>query len=388
MTHEADEIGIPVEPTSQPWGDPARPGGAGAALLIRDRKQLFLDDGFLVETATRVRRVMHQPVKHAGNPVMRADESWERGSGINGGTILHDEGQWRMWHLPSLATVHGSTAPVAYATPDDGIHWQKPDLGLVAFESSKKNNLIMESALAHRWHSHGGKVLKDPPQAQSDPNRRYKMLLTVIRQTTPRWGFMVAFSPDGIHWTVEPEPIVVDYRKHYGAFNTAFYDDMIHIYYAGWGRDGVAEGMDAIEPGTKSSLAAGAPGTRPRSVGLARLRLDGFISLDAGVLPGRVTTWPVVFEGSRLELNVDARRIVRSESVDHGVRVEITDPLGHVVPGYGFEDCDPIREDNVRHRVTRRGRDDVGALAGRPVRLRFHLCYARLYAFQFSHDGH
>ena len=195
MTNEADQIGIPVEPTAQPWGDASKPGGAGAALLIRDSKQLFLDDDFLVESTTRVRRGMHQPVKHANNPVMLADKSWERGSGINGGAVLYDEGQWKMWYRPSLKTERGKTAPLAYASSVDGLQWHKPDLGLVEFEGSKKNNLIMDSALADGWDSHGGKVFKDSAQTESDPNRRFKMFITACGRRC--WGFMVAFSPDG-----------------------------------------------------------------------------------------------------------------------------------------------------------------------------------------------
>ena len=38
--------------------------------------------------------------------------------------------------------------------------------------------------------------------------------------------------PDGIHWTLRSEPVVVDHKKHYGAFNTAFHDDTLGKYVA------------------------------------------------------------------------------------------------------------------------------------------------------------
>ena len=41
------------------------------------------------------------------------------------------------------------------------------------------------------------------------------------------------------------------------------------------------------------------------SIGLATLRLDGFMFLEAGSAPGMVTTKPFKLEGSQLELNTD-----------------------------------------------------------------------------------
>ncbi len=52
--------------------------------------------------------------------------------------------------------------------------------------------------------------------------------------------------------------------------------------------------------------------------------------------------------------------------------------------GYCFEACDPIRVDSVRHRVTWNGSPDVSKLAGQPIRLRFHMAFASLYAFGFK----
>ena len=79
--------------------------------------------------------------------------------------------------------------------------------------------------------------------------------------------------------------------------------------------------------------------------------------------------------------------IVPQQACDYGVRVEITDHMGRVIPGFSISECDPIHEDSVRHRVTWNGNEDVSALAGQPIRLRFHMCFASLYAFQFRSRG-
>ena len=111
-------------------------------------------------------------------------------------------------------------------------------------------------------------------------------------------------------------------------------------------------------------------------IGVATLRLDGFVSLDAGERPagGVITTVPIQFRGSRLELNAD--------STWGEIRVEVLDEAGEVVEGFGRMDCAPVSGDSVRHGVVWE-RGDLRALAGTTVKLRFYMSCARLYAFQF-----
>ena len=78
----------------------------------------------------------------------------------------------------------------AYAESRDGIHWVKPSLGLVEFEGSRDNNLLM-------MYAHGTSVLLD--DQEPDPAKRYKLMTRVDYPGTR--GFMaVSFSPDGLHW--------------------------------------------------------------------------------------------------------------------------------------------------------------------------------------------
>ena len=54
------------------------------------------------------------------------------------------------------------------------------------------------------------------------------------------------------------------------------------------------------------------------------------------------------------------------------------------IPGYAREDCDAFQGDAIRHAVTWKGTgDNVGRLAGKPVKLRFHLKQAKLFSFRF-----
>lgn len=107
------------------------------------------------------------------------------------------------------------------------------------------------------------------------------------------------------------------------------------------------------------------------------LRLDGFVSADAAYEGGTLTTVPIVFSGKRLELNVQT-------SVAGTVQVEILDAEGNPIPGFALADADTIKGNYIAKVVTWKGRDDVSSLAGKPIRLRFVMRDAKLYAFQFS----
>jgi hypothetical protein len=106
------------------------------------------------------------------------------------------------------------------------------------------------------------------------------------------------------------------------------------------------------------------------------LRVDGFVSAAAPRSGGEIVTKPLVFDGGNLALNVET-------SGAGGVEVEVQDAAGDPLPGYELEACPEIRDDSLAHIVRWEGGGDVRPLAGRPVRLRFVLRDADLYAFQF-----
>jgi hypothetical protein len=65
--------------------------------------------------------------------------------------------------------------------------------------------------------------------------------------------------------------------------------------------------------------------------------------------------------------------------------VAVLDADGKPLPGFALEDCDIIHTANDINRVvTWQGRADLGALAGRAVRLRFVMRNTDLFAFQFQ----
>ncbi len=109
------------------------------------------------------------------------------------------------------------------------------------------------------------------------------------------------------------------------------------------------------------------------------LRLDGFVSVNAGWSGGEVVTRPVRFQGGRLRLNF-------STSAAGALRVEIQNAAGQPIPGFTQADSDEVFGDAVDRTVSWKNSTDVSSLAGTPVRLRFLLKDADLYAFRFTRD--
>jgi len=106
------------------------------------------------------------------------------------------------------------------------------------------------------------------------------------------------------------------------------------------------------------------------------LRMDGFASVSAPMAGGELLTKPLVFAGKGLVLNL-------STSAAGTVRVELQDAAGKPIAGRALDDCPDIFGDSLEHVVTWKAGSDLGALAGTPVRLRFTLRDADIYALRF-----
>ena len=106
------------------------------------------------------------------------------------------------------------------------------------------------------------------------------------------------------------------------------------------------------------------------------LRTDGFVSVNAGYSGGEFTTHPLVFAGSDLEINY-------STSAVGSVRVEVQDAKGRPQPGLSLDDSAEIFGDEIEGTALWNGNASLAILSGKPIRLRFALQDANLYAFKF-----
>ena len=195
-----------------------------AAVDIGDRRQVVWDRS-LLEVCEGVQFEMGQALR-TGEADLVADKPWEAWMTGIYGTVIREGALFRMWYS---ARVSIGEEYVAYAESDDGLHWRKPALGLVAFRGSKANNLITPPD----FRPHGVSVWADP---QAPAGERYKLLYA---QYPAHGGKEKAFltqaaSPDGIHFTFTGHSIL-DARQGekgvaFDTHNVCFWDPSLKQY--------------------------------------------------------------------------------------------------------------------------------------------------------------
>ncbi len=106
------------------------------------------------------------------------------------------------------------------------------------------------------------------------------------------------------------------------------------------------------------------------------VRRHGFGSLHAGHGGGECITRPLTFSGNHLLLNY-------STSAAGSVQVEIQDAkTGNPLPGHALGDMAPLFGDELDGPVSWDGKNDLRAIAGKPVRFRFVLKDADVFAIR------
>jgi hypothetical protein len=185
---------------------------------------LFAFDDHSMAWQHNLKLTLVQPEKHPANPVVRCGPkgSPDYGHAILYGTVLRDGDRFRMWYLGMIqraleaGQAPGWWRPMCYAESLDGIHWTKPELGLVELNGNKRNNIcliegeVRSMTLVNDFLS----VLHDPDDP--DPTRRFKTAyiahlpaqdirggMSKIGIPEGRVGAMIcATSGDGLRWKV------------------------------------------------------------------------------------------------------------------------------------------------------------------------------------------
>ena len=178
----------------------------------------------------------------------------------------------------------------------------------------------------------------------------------------------VGFSRDGFHWSRPDRRSFCPVSEDRSAWNFG------NLQSAGGCCLIVGDQLFFYVGATKSGS-----GADPTNTGLAVLRRDGFTSMDADATGGSLTTRPVVFHGSHLFVNAE---------VPNGIlRAEILDAQGDPIPSFSKEECLPVQRDSTKQEIRWKGAFDLKSLAGKPVKLRFHLTSGSLYAFWISRNA-
>jgi hypothetical protein len=176
---------------------------------IGGSKQLFIDRRF-IEQSESIRLTVNPPVKRPG-AVLKSDKPWDAFRLIFF-SIARDGNVYKMWYQAFDGDQWGGgVSRMCYAVSKDGLHWEKPNLGLVEYNGSKDTNILLKEP------SKLGYVFIDP---HGTPEQRYKMLSGI---GTTR----IRTSPDGIHWTLHPQIV---WKPEWDTQKQAWWDPRIEKY--------------------------------------------------------------------------------------------------------------------------------------------------------------
>jgi hypothetical protein len=150
-------------------------------------------------------------------------------------------------------------------------------------------------------------------------------------------------------------------------------DDM-YVFYGGarnhhdWWITGLREGLTVPEALSMDHV--------QYALGLAKLRKDGFVSVDAGAVREGV----LITRALRTDaLDVSINAVCRPGGY---VRVEVTDVDDEVLPGFSRDECDVFHGDSTQAKISWKGKTQIPHAGS--LRLRFFMRDASLFSFVFA----
>ena len=188
-------------------------GNAAEPIDIGSRRELFVDDHLIERISGTGTLRLHHPIPREVSIVH--DAPWE-GTASGSHTVFQDGDRYRMYYRGwnfwfAKGMLHFSKPVTCYAESKDGIHWKKPDLGLVEFEGSKKNNIIRNGIGGLNFAPFIDHNPACPPEA------RYKAVGGVLAEG----GMHVFKSKDGIRWSPIQQNAVLT-KGPFDSVNLAF----------------------------------------------------------------------------------------------------------------------------------------------------------------------
>lgn len=189
-------------------------------IQVGNKRQLFIDE-YIIENKTNLELFLHSPQKKG--TVITFDKDWE-GAFASYMTVLKDS-IYRLYYRGYDKCNRRNTT--CYAESVDGIHWEKPDLGLYEVCDTLSNNVIMtgNEPFEHNFSP----FIDTNPNVPAD--QKYKAIAG--RRETGLVGFV---SADGIVWEKFQKAPIITQKGHEADFeifdsqNVAFWSETEQKY--------------------------------------------------------------------------------------------------------------------------------------------------------------
>ena len=191
---------------------------------IGSRRELMVDDYLIDSMSDSLRLQLHKPVRR--NVALVTDAAWE-GNACAYSSLFHDGSKFRMYYTANHYVNRDGRIEeprgrrLCYAESMDGIHFSKPDLGLVEFAGSKKNNIVLavDTVPGIRLDPGHTTILRDT-NPDCPPDARYKAICRSSAKGEP--GLFTLKSADGFHFSQFSDGLIIT-DGYFDSENLAFW---------------------------------------------------------------------------------------------------------------------------------------------------------------------
>ena len=160
-----------------------------------------------IELRENVVRTFHQAEKPFRHPVLLQQAPWEKHPGMTASVIFDEEdGLFKAWYMAGFYDPPEHEHVQCTAISTDGIHWERPKLGLHEACGTKDTNIVIPSSY-HDGQDHWETMLKDPLSEPGDPALYKALGWSSYDWDGPLSGIYTAWSADGLTWEHPPEPV-------------------------------------------------------------------------------------------------------------------------------------------------------------------------------------
>lgn len=180
-------------------------------------------------------------------------------------------------------------------------------------------------------------------------------------------------SRDGFHWHRPDRQAFIGAHRVPGSWEFGYVEasggvclivgDELWFYYSAYAGNPSGYAENELRSGMYGNGA----------VGLAKLRRDGFVSMQPRFAGATLRTRPVTFTGDRLFVNAN--------TVGAELRVAVLHENGEPVEGCTAEQCVPFVGNSTCAEVRWKDENALAALKGQPVRFEFQMDRGALFAF-------
>ncbi len=205
-------------------------------LNIGNKRECFFDSYLIDEEKTSAKHLLHHPEKK--NLVLTHDAPWESTAagfhnvffdplwhGVDG---KNEKGTYRMYYYGLSGDEYKGEFCICYAESADGIHFEKPSLGICEFSGSRDNNIIIDKNI----HPESCQLYVFYDQNPDCPkDEKYKGItawdLPKIPGKKNEFRLFTMLSEDGLHFRFGE---MISNKGYFDSLNIIFWDEKDEIY--------------------------------------------------------------------------------------------------------------------------------------------------------------